>query len=190
MEIYLIRHTTPEIERSICYGQADIDLAASFLEEAERTREQIPSDIDAVYCSPAKRCRLLATRLFACHMINYDDRLKELNFGHWELLAWDAIDKTALNTWMEDFVNLPVPGGESYLQLHERVTDFLYSLPVIEKLAIVSHGGVIRSILSHINQVPLKASFDVFSIDYGCVIRLPIMVPDVQVPNFWNANNR
>ncbi len=174
MEIYLIRHTTPLIEKGICYGQADLDLAASFLEEADRIREHIPSDIDAVYCSPAKRCKLLARELFAHHDIRYDDRLKELNFGHWELCAWNDIDKAALTTWMKDFVNIAVPGGESYLQLYERVTGFFCSLTDVKKLALVSHGGVIRSILSQINHVPLKASFHAFSIDYSCVIRLDL----------------
>ena len=33
MEIYLIRHTTPKIEKGICYGQADLNVADSFEEE-------------------------------------------------------------------------------------------------------------------------------------------------------------
>lgn len=174
MEIYLIRHTTPLIEKGICYGQSDIDLAASFLEEADRIRKCIPSDIDAIYCSPAKRCRLLATQLFPHKPVQYDDRLKEMNFGHWELCAWNDIDQKALATWMKDFVTVAVPGGESYLQLHQRVENFFQSLRDVQKAAIISHGGVIRSIWSAINQVPLKASFDAFSIDYGCVIKVEV----------------
>ncbi|MEM9897397.1 MAG: alpha-ribazole phosphatase, partial [Bacteroidota bacterium] len=27
MEIYLIRHTTPEISKNICYGQSDLELS-------------------------------------------------------------------------------------------------------------------------------------------------------------------
>jgi alpha-ribazole phosphatase len=38
--------------------------------------------------------------------------------------------------------------------------------------AIVTHGGVIRSILSHITTTPLVDSFGAFTISYGCVIRL------------------
>ena len=39
-------------------------------------------------------------------------------------------------------------------------------------VAIVAHGGVIRSILSYITDTPLINSFKVFSLHYGCVIRL------------------
>ena len=34
MEIYLVRHTTPDVAKGICYGQADIDVTATFLAEA------------------------------------------------------------------------------------------------------------------------------------------------------------
>lgn len=35
MKIYLIRHTTPHIEKGICYGQTDLDVAETFNNEAE-----------------------------------------------------------------------------------------------------------------------------------------------------------
>ena len=30
MEIFLIRHTTPKIEKGICYGQTDLDITTTF----------------------------------------------------------------------------------------------------------------------------------------------------------------
>jgi len=33
MEIYLIRHTTPDVAKGICYGQTDLDVANTFEEE-------------------------------------------------------------------------------------------------------------------------------------------------------------
>lgn len=172
MEIYLIRHTEPHIEKGICYGQSDLEVADTFFAEVENIRQRLPSGIEEVYSSPSKRCRVLAAELFPSHTIQYDDRLKELNFGEWEMQCWNEIDKVELSEWMADFVTVAPPGGESYAQLYERVTDFFYSLMEVKKLAIVSHGGVIRSILSHIKNLPLQKSFEVFSIGYGCVIGL------------------
>lgn len=172
MEIYLIRHTAPHIEKGICYGKSDIEVADTFFAEVENIRQRLPCGIEKVYSSPSKRCMVLAEELFPSHTIQYDDRLKELNFGEWEMQLWNEIDKTELSKWMADFVTVATPGGESYMQLHERVTDFFHSLTEVKKLAIVSHGGVIRSILSHVNNLSLKNSFDAFSIGYGCVIGL------------------
>ena len=35
MEIYLVRHTTPAIEKGVCYGQTDLNVAETFEEEVE-----------------------------------------------------------------------------------------------------------------------------------------------------------
>ena len=34
MKIYLIRHTQPDVEKGICYGSSDLDVAATFEAEA------------------------------------------------------------------------------------------------------------------------------------------------------------
>ena len=52
MEIYLIRHTTPDVAKGICYGQTDLALTATFPEEAEHVLKQLPPDLDVVYSSP------------------------------------------------------------------------------------------------------------------------------------------
>lgn len=173
MEIYLIRHTTPDIQKGQCYGQADLDTTDSFEEEASAIRNIIPKNIGHVYSSPLKRCHKLAAHLFPEHDIQFDDRLKEISCGDWELQLWDEIEQEKLKAWMDDFVNVCIPGGESYQHLYDRVVHFFEAMPRhTVPVAIVSHGGVMRSLLSHINQVALKDSFDVFSIRYGCVVRL------------------
>jgi alpha-ribazole phosphatase len=82
------------------------------------------------------------------------------------------IDKLLLQQWMNDFVNVGIPGGESYLELYHRVSNWFDALPASSSVALVAHGGVIRSILSHIAQVPLKDSFDQFKVRYGCVVKI------------------
>ncbi|MEP7143165.1 MAG: histidine phosphatase family protein [Ferruginibacter sp.] len=39
-------------------------------------------------------------------------------------------------------------------------------------VAIVAHGGAIRSILSYIASTQLADSFKVFSLHYGCVVKI------------------
>ncbi len=170
MEIYLVRHTTPNIEKGICYGQSDIGITNSFQSEVKKIHQQIPiEEVAMVYSSPLQRCKLLATTFKK--EITFDDRLKELNFGDWELQPWDAIHSESLDPWMKDFVNVKVPNGESYIMLQQRILSFYNALDLIsqEKIVIITHAGPMRALLSNIRQIDLKDSFAI-KIAYGEVI--------------------
>jgi len=173
MSIYLIRHTTPLIEKGICYGQLDIDVTETFEAEAAQIQNALPANIEQVYSSPLIRCHKLASYLFPAHRISLDPHLMELACGEWEGIHWDAIPPAVIDPWMKDFVNVCIPGGESYVQMHSRVTScFTRIINEAKPVAIVTHGGVIRSILAHITQTPLVDSFGAFKIHYGCVMQL------------------
>ena len=180
--IFLIRHTTPAVAKGICYGQTDLDITESFAEEAEAIRRHLPSGIMAVYSSPLQRCSRLARHLFPDHTPALLPQLMEVHCGEWEMRSWDELPKEEVDPWMADFVQVRIPGGESYLDLHQRVTqcwDTIRSTMAVNAggagagdVAIVAHGGVIRSILSGISDTQLIDSFKVFSLHYGCVIRV------------------
>ena len=173
MEIYLVRHTAPAVEKGICYGQSDIDVTASFLSEAAIIQQHLPANIVAVYSSPLQRCSKLAAHLFPNHSIQLDDQLMEINCGMWEMKRWDDIPKEEIDLWMEDFVNVRIPGGESYADLLERVSNSFNEVHQQHRPSvIIAHGGVIRSILSHITGTQLKDSFSTFSLHYGCVVKI------------------
>lgn len=173
MEVYLIRHTETVCEKGICYGQSDVRILEPYLEIFESIKRQIPTDA-VVYSSPLFRCTELAKYL--SNEIITDSRLMEMNFGDWEMKNWDAIAPEELNPWMTDFVTVRVPNGESFIDLHDRVNNFLEkelqnftSKPVI----IVAHAGVIRSILCKISNLPLKEAFN-DKVDFGAVIKVEL----------------
>jgi alpha-ribazole phosphatase len=173
--IYLIRHTTPAVARGICYGQTDLDVTGSFPEEAEVIRHHLPADIGPVYSSPLKRCTLLAQQLFPDRPLRLMRELMEIHCGEWEMRAWDELPPAEVNPWMADFVRVRIPGGESYQDLHQRVTRCWEAIRADRSAAdtaVIAHGGVLRSILSGINDTPLMESFSTYSLHYGCVIRL------------------
>ena len=169
MEIYLIRHTTPCLGHDICYGQSDIALADSFPEEWQTLRSKLPEHFDAIYSSPLKRCQLLAERLNGTK-IQYDERLLELNFGEWEMKGWNEINQDGLKVWMDNFVEQKTPGGESFRALWVRVTAFLKDLEKtsFDTIALVTHAGVIRTIIAHILGMPLQNAFQL-KLDCGGV---------------------
>lgn len=174
MEIYLIRHTTPDVVAGTCYGQTDLNVVHSFAQEAAAIKPHLPPAFSAVYSSPLQRCYRLARQLFPRYGIRVDNRLKEIHCGEWEMQLWDDIEPTVLQPWMEDFVNNAFPGGESYVQLYQRTQNFFNEAAQKpgSPLAIVSHGGVLRSILCYLEGTPLHESFSKYGLRYGCVIKL------------------
>lgn len=175
MHIYLIRHTTPAVEKGTCYGQTDLDVTDTFTTEVAGILPYISDTIESVYSSPLQRCKKLAHALFPGKEIITDADLMELNCGTWEMQLWNEIPKSEITPWQEDFVNVIVPGGESYVQLHDRVIQCFENIRGEGKTAaIVAHGGVLRSIVAHLTQTPLKESFDLFSFNYGCVVKLNV----------------
>jgi alpha-ribazole phosphatase len=173
MEIYLIRHTTPAIERGTCYGFADLDVANTFTEEATRVKQLLPDKPFIVYASPLQRCSKLARFLFNNHFTT-DDRLKELNFGDWEMQRWDDLGPDALQSWMDNYVYARVPGGESYADLYARSVAIFEEVIAQQKDAVlVTHSGVIRSLLAYVTNTPLENSFEL-RVEYGRIARLQV----------------
>lgn len=173
MELYLIRHTTPDISKGICYGQTDIPLAKSFPEEAARIASYLPEQLEKIYSSPLLRCRQLAATLFPAHTITYDPALQEINCGNWEMCSYDALPQEEVNRWMNDYVNMRMPGGENYADLYQRVVACIE--PIIsngKNAALITHSGVMRSVLCYITGTPLQESFRAFGIEYGSVWRI------------------
>lgn len=177
MEIYSIRHTTPLIEKGICYGQSDIPLANSFEEEWRIIQEKLPEGINCIFSSPLSRCLLIAEKLQQYYQVPLfeDNRLMEMNFGEWEMKAWNDIDQPALNKWMSNYVFEACPGGESYTDLIFRVKAFVQDLRnhLDEKILIITHGGVIKSFYSLLNDISLEEAMKQ-PVVYGGIYRFAI----------------
>lgn len=176
MEIYLLRHTAVDNPNKLCYGQSDIDLVTDWQNHFTALKQKLELNLtDALfYSSPFQRCVQLAAFLSG-DQFQTDIRLSEMHFGDWEQCLWTDIDQPVLNAWMADFVNYQVPGGESFVQMHARCTQFWDELLTLstEKIFIVTHAGVIRSLLSHILSIPLNKIFQL-EVDYGSVTKITV----------------
>lgn len=180
MDIYLVRHTTPKIDKGICYGQSDLEIEDTYPEEFKAILDTIPKDSYHIISSPLQRCSAFA-KWYAEFIevayktpITYDDRLLELDFGDWELMPWNDIPQKDIEPWMNDFVNVRVPNGESYVDLATRVYSFFDELQQTEttqNTIIVAHAGPIRALLAKLLDIPLEKSFRI-KIQYGDVIHL------------------
>lgn len=80
MNIYLIRHTSVDVPKGLCYGQSDVPLRPTFEIEAAVTKAKIESiHFDMAYTSPLSRCTRLAQYCGFGDAIR-DPRILELNF--------------------------------------------------------------------------------------------------------------
>jgi alpha-ribazole phosphatase len=139
MRLFLIRHPLPDVVPGTCYGRSDLALAADPLACATALRPLLPADVP-LFSSPLERCRRLAELLHPTP--RFDERLRELDFGAWEMQAWDAIDRSQLSAWAADPLHFAPPGGETVADLRLRVRDFLAGLA--EDAVLVAHAGVMK----------------------------------------------
>lgn len=175
MKLYLVRHTTPDVEAGICYGRADIGLADSFQNELVEVLNKLPQERGVVYSSPLLRCHTLATHIANGSGVKHDDNLIEIDFGHWEMKAWTEIDQELLMEWGNNFVEHRVPDGENFQDVIQRCSNFISHIlsKKIDTATVVTHAGVIRAILSQILEMPPKRAF-ALKIPYSCVIEVTI----------------
>ena len=169
MEIYLVRHAKPLIEKGICYGKSDIEAEMVTVEKLLELKTQLPTNA-IVYCSNLKRSKQLAEQLQ--YNFTEDERLQEINFGEWELKKWDEIPEIEINPWMANFKQVAPPNGESFETLHLRTLSILNTfqnntLPYI----LFTHAGVIRSINCWLNNIELENAFNL-KVEYLDVIKL------------------
>lgn len=161
MEIFVIRHTQVAV-RDTCYGQSNVPLADTFLQEAAKYKNNLPEDFDAVFCSPLERCKDLANALNLQNII-FETALMEMNFGDWENQKWNDIEQAKLDIWMNDFTNEKPPNGENLLEVFDRVKVFSDSLRQqnFNKVLLITHAGIIRCFWAYLLEIPLQNIFKI-----------------------------
>lgn len=174
MEVFIIRHTRVAVENGICYGQTDVSLADTFIEEAELYAAHLQEvSFDAVYSSPLSRCTALAAYFSPTPFL--DERLKEMDFGKWEMQPWNAISSQEIRPWYADFVTTEVPQGESFEKLYQRCAAFVNELKTqnYERVLLVTHSGIIRCLWCYLLEIPLKNAFKI-PVQFGETLQMII----------------
>jgi uncharacterized phosphatase len=150
--LYLVRHgeTDWNAQRRI-QGSTDIPLNAIGRAQAATTGRLLARrDWDGIYSSPLSRAVETASIIAA--EVGLDgpetiDAIVERNYGEAEGLNWEQIDARFPG-------DAPVPGRETHLQVSERVVPALVELARLRSgaaLLVVTHGGVIRSVLNTVD---------------------------------------
>lgn len=173
MKLTLVRHTSVDVPKGICYGITDVPLASLFSEELKKVRQKLGyKKFDVVYSSPLTRCTSLAREIISDQPIQTDSRLMELDFGDWEMATWKSIyESEAGKEWFSNYVNVRCPGGESFIDLINRGKSFLNDLKSknLRNAAIFTHAGIIRAMMCLLQDKTPEEAFST-PFEYGQII--------------------
>jgi phosphoserine phosphatase len=166
MKIILIRHGQSKAnEKRIIQGnKVDTSLSELGKEQANKIAYRLSNEkIDAIYSSDFKRAKETAEVISSHHNLDIiiDKRLRERDTGDFaglsdrELLKNFIIESSKKNKISP--IEVRLPNGESFLDILNRLKDFLYNLEKDkENIVIITHGGFIRAFLYHIEKIEEK----------------------------------
>jgi broad specificity phosphatase PhoE len=159
----MIRHGESTANKAhVFLGQHDLDLTELGYEQAKMTAEYLKGiPVDAVYASDLKRAYHTAEALAnqAGLKVIQDKGLREIDGGLWEEVDFYELESKfpkTVYTFLTDFGNARIDGGESVMEMHERY----YS--TVKKIAdekegktifIFSHGTTIRCFSAFVSGV-------------------------------------
>ncbi len=166
MRLIVVRHgkTLYNVQRRFT-GQTDIPLSALGERQAAALGKRLAAEpLAAIAASDLQRARVTAQAITRYHElpVQEDADLREMTFGAWEGSTYDEIvarDADLVQRWLSDPTIYAPPGGETVIQLRDRVVRALERwqtrCPETTILWAV-HGGVIEVLLCHLLGVDLK----------------------------------
>ena len=165
MEIHLIRHgeTNWNKERR-AQGQSESQLTALGVQQARELGQRVAQiKFDKIYCSSSLRTRQTAEHAFpkSTIEIEYLDTLREIFLGPWEGQLYEDLaqrePESHRHFWEQPHL-FQLQGAESFFDLQQRAIDAVEKIETqhrtnptsVGKVAIVSHGALIKSYLCHV----------------------------------------
>jgi len=164
---HLLRHGRVECggERR-AYGHTDYPLSEQGKEQAEalirHVIDRIPKP-DGVLSSDLQRCGKIAERLadeWSVPLLSLP-ALREQYMGEWEGVSWSSLtgqDVAGVRDFWQNYDTAHPPGGESLGDLSHRIQTLMQEKAEMlrgRRWAIVTHIGVIRSLLCDLMGIPI-----------------------------------
>jgi len=136
---YFVHGTTTDNEKKISSGWFDVELSELGVKQAVELKNLVKDKhFDVVFCSDLKRAVHSAELTFGGDVeIVQDKRLRECNYGE-----YNAQPSEVVEPMQEVNITKRFPGGESYEDIKDRISDFLDYLKKNyddKSVAIVAH---------------------------------------------------
>jgi broad specificity phosphatase PhoE len=190
MILYVVRHGQTEHNRGgLGLGREDVPLTALGEAQAEAVGRRFASlDVARVYSSPLGRAAAVARAIATpkgLPVVTTED-LVELDVGEAEGMTGQEMREQFPDFFLQwlgpNPESVPMPGGESLVDVGRRVDQFLAMLRESEDEAVaaVTHNFVVKVMLCRLLELPI-ASFRDFAIDLGSISTFMIRSERVNV---------
>ncbi|WHY02972.1 histidine phosphatase family protein [Neobacillus sp. DY30] len=154
--IALFRHgLTEENKRKAYLGWNDSPLCFESKKSSTINRYQL------YFSSDLPRCITTAKKLFPKSELKLLSHLREMNFGKWEGKTYEDLKGVPLyQRWLSAPQSYSPPEGESFGEFTSRVSSGWEKITEdivtenVQRCAIITHGGVIRYLLSEFAPEP------------------------------------
>lgn len=196
-QLALIRHGEVEVAyQRVFGGRIDMNLSPRGHEQARALAKWLDrQSLQAVYASPMKRVQQTLAPFaekndWASRTVVLND-LREIDFGDWTGLTWDAVkEKFGVSAfqWLTELERGGIANAENTQSYRERVEPCVRDIldkHTGQNVAVFCHGGVIRMILAILLDIPLPRMAG-FEIDYASVTNIAVLThkTEVQFLNF------
>lgn len=182
MEIYFVRHGQTDYNiLGKYYGRTDIALNKTGEKQAKEMAKflaEIP--FDKIIASPLKRAYDTAKIIGEGRKlpIEREELLCEQDFGIFEGKTYIELQKeypAELREWNEDFFYTAPKGGESFLQVRERIDRFAEKMREEEakRILLVAHKGSFGHFFASMLGLPLEGFWN-FTFEQGCYSKISI----------------
>jgi alpha-ribazole phosphatase len=187
--LYLLRHGEIDWPETDCFiGQTDAPLSLRGRLQVEAWRSQLRNmEFGAVWSSDLKRATESAAIVFEGRAagIQTSKELREIQLGAWEGRPRRQVREEHPDLWLArggDLAGFRPPAGESFLDLQERVVRAIRRIAAetFSTACLVTHAGVIRSLICHCLQMPLENLFRI-RLDYGSLSIVALAAERIEV---------
>jgi len=163
--IYLVRHGETDWNRlNLVQGSIDTELNSTGIEQAKKIAERLKNKkIDIIFSSTLKRAYTTASYIKSYHpyaMFETSEKLNEINFGEWEGLNFEELEKKYSQTylmWKDNPDKAIFPGEGNLHVVMKRVKSFYDE--VLQRdygnIVVVTHGGIVKLSIIYLLNLPL-----------------------------------
>lgn len=158
--IFLRHGKTKGNEEQRYIGKTDEPLSEAGIQELLMQKKKgVFPDIQSLYESPMKRCRMTGEILYPAWSPILVPEWKEIDFGIWEGKNYEELRQDeSYQAWIDSGGKIPFPKGESkelfirrcvegFQRIWKEICENKGQQP--EAIGVIAHGGTIMAILSH-----------------------------------------
>jgi len=178
LRLYLLRHGKADgMEAGRLFGRTDVPLSEIGLGQSRLLAEKLSGvPLQAIYSSDLSRAGETAKIIAERHslQVQRDPVWREIDMGSWEGRSLSELydtDRSSVTKLFDDPGSFQYPEGESFHAFTDRIktqVDHLIAAHPDGDIALVTHAGVIRTIVGTVLEMPMHTWLRV-ALGYGCV---------------------